>query len=51
MAEPLINFVTKTLVVQDALKKPEERDKPQKPAIKKKRPDNKDQKRIINTYA
>jgi hypothetical protein len=50
MAEPLINIVTKTLVVQDALKKPE-RDKPQKPAIKKKRPDDKDPKRIIDTYA
>lgn len=50
MAEPLINNVTKTLVVQDALKKPE-RDKPQKPAIKKNKPDKKDSKHIIDTYA
>jgi hypothetical protein len=50
MAESsLINTVTKTLTVQDALKKPE-RDKPQKPAVKKK-PDKKDPEHIIDIYA
>ena len=55
MAEPLINIVTKTLIVQDALKKPE-RDKTQKPAIKKNKadknkPDKNNPEHIIDTYA
>lgn len=50
MAEPLINNVTKTQIVQDALKKPE-RDKQQKSVIKKNKRDKKDPKRIIDTYA
>ena len=50
MAEPLINLVTKTLKVQDALKKPE-REKTQKPEDKKKKPDKKDPDHIIDTFA
>ncbi|MFT4607452.1 MAG: hypothetical protein ACI9V8_001159 [Urechidicola sp.] len=50
MVESLINTVTKTLTVQDALKKPE-RDKPQKPALKKKKSNKKDPEHIIDTYA
>lgn len=50
MAEPLINIVTKTLNVQDTLKKPE-RDKTKNPAIKKDKPNKKDPKHIIDTYA
>jgi len=50
MAEPLINPVTKTLIVLDALKKPE-RDKPKVPLIKKQKPNKKDPEHIIDTYA
>ena len=50
MAEPLINTVKKTIIVQDALKKPE-LDKDKKKFIKKKKSDKKDPKRIIDTYA
>ncbi|MFQ3187903.1 MAG: hypothetical protein ACI9UH_000169 [Gammaproteobacteria bacterium] len=49
MAELLINTVKKTLIVQDALKKPE-LDKDKKKSIKKNKPDKKDPKRIIDTY-
>lgn len=50
MADSLIGTVTKAPAVQDALKKPE-RDKEKKPLNKKPRPDKKDSKRIIDTYA
>ena len=51
MVEPLINNVTKTPVIQDALKKPE-RDKQRKAANQQKKKSNKkDPKRIIDTYA
>jgi hypothetical protein len=49
MTEPLINIVTKTLMVQDALKK-SENEKSKKSAVKKKKPSKKDPKRIIDTY-
>jgi|TARA_B110000211_G_scaffold220460_1_gene267102 hypothetical protein len=50
MAESLISIVTKTLVVQEALKKPE-RDKSQKKSVKKNKANKKDSAHIIDTYA
>jgi hypothetical protein len=50
MAEPLISIVTKTLMVQEALKKPE-RDKSQKKAVKKNKSNKKGSSHLIDTYA
>ncbi|MFT5224617.1 MAG: hypothetical protein ACI8XX_000362 [Polaribacter sp.] len=50
MTDPLINVVTKPPMVQDALKK-SERNKSKMPPVKKNKPDKKDPKRIIDTYA
>ena len=50
MAEPLISIVTKTLMVKEALKKPG-RDKSQKKAVKKNKPNKKISAHIIDTYA
>ena len=49
MTDPLINIVTKTLIVQDALKKPVD-EKFKKPVVKKKSPNTKDPKPIIDTF-
>jgi hypothetical protein len=49
MTDPLINIVTKTLMVQDALKKPVD-EKFKKTVVKKKKPNKKDPKRIIDAF-
>ena len=49
MTKPLINIVTKTLIVQDALKKPAD-DKFKKTRVEKKKPNKKDPKRIIDAF-
>jgi hypothetical protein len=49
MTESFINAVTKTLMVRDTLKKPED-DKSKKSVVKQKKLSKKDPKRIIDTY-
>ena len=49
MTETIINIVTKTLIVQDALKKPAD-DKFKKTRVEKKKPNKKDPKRIIDAF-